>query len=133
MTQVQVKEYRLSFCTIYHRDDDIAVFEVDDGINIDATMVEEVEALAKASAADAVAILSNRKNSYSLSFEAMSAVANSPRLVALAIVVHSPKTRMLVEAQNQFIASLNSKPIEIFSDTESAISWLQQQLQEVRH
>lgn len=133
MTQVHVKEYRLSFCTIYHRDDGIAVFEVDDGINIDADMVKEVEALAITTAADPVAILSNRKNSYSLSFEAMSAIATSPRLAAMAIVVHSPKTRMLVEAQNLFIASIQDKPMQIFTDTESAINWLQQQLQAVRH
>jgi hypothetical protein len=133
MTQLQVKEYRLSFCTIYHRDDGIAVFEVDDGINIDADMVKEAEALASAVSEGPLAILSNRKNSYSLSFEAMYALATAPRVTAMAIVVHSDKTRLLVEAQNTLIGSIRQKPLKIFTDTESAISWLQQQLQAVRH
>jgi len=50
---------------------------------------------------------------------------------ALAIVVYDAKTRMPVEAQNYLIAALKKKPIKIFMDMESAVSWLQTTLQQL--
>lgn len=119
-----LEEYKLDFCTVQRRDDDIVVFEINDGIEVDAEMAAELTSAADEVMSSPFGILSNRINSYSLSFEAMSALARYDNIAALAIVVHDGKSRMLVETQNYFISALTKKPIEIFMDTDSAIGWL---------
>ena len=119
-----VKEYQYEYCTVQRRDDNILVFEINDGIEIDADMVAELTRAADEVMTGSFGILSNRINSYSLSFEAMTALARYDNLAALAIVVHNSKSRMLVEAQNYLISALRRKPIKIFMDADSAINWL---------
>ena len=41
-----VKEHKLSFCTIYQRDDDIAIIKINEGVNVDAKMAREVSVTA---------------------------------------------------------------------------------------
>lgn len=127
-----IKQYNLPYCTIQIRDDDIVVLEIQDGVDIDPERVMELMHLADENMAGPFAILSNKIHSYSLSFEAMSMLAHYDNLVALAIVVHSAKSRMLVETQNFFISALKKKPIKIFMDVDSADTWLQGTLQEMR-
>jgi len=127
-----VKEYKLDYCTIQVRDDNILMFEINDGVNVDSEMVAELTHLADESMSGSFGILSNRIHSYSLSFEAMSALAQYDNMVALAIVVHSAKSRLLVETQNFFISALKKKPIKIFMEFDSAVSWLQATLQDVK-
>jgi len=127
-----VKEYKLDYCTIQVRDDNILLFEINDGVNIDKEMVAEMTRLADENMTGPFGILSNRIHSYSLSFEAMSALAKYDGLAALAVVVHSAKSRMLIETQNFFISALKKKPIRIFMDVDSADSWLQTTLQDVK-
>lgn len=118
------KEYALDYCAIQVRDDDIVVFEFQDSVNVDAEMVAELTQLADENMDGPFGVLSNRIHSYSLSFDAMSAVAQYDNMAAVAIVVHSAKSRALVETQNFFISALKKKPIKIFLDTDSAIAWL---------
>jgi len=127
-----VKEYTLDYCTIQVRDDDIMAFEINDGVNVDGMMVAELTHLANENMDGPFGILSNRIHSFSLSFEAISALAQHDDMAALAIVVHSSKSRMLAETQNFFISTLKKKPIKIFMDVDSAISWLQVTLQEIK-
>ena len=122
---VILNEYKFDYCTIQHRDDNILLFEINDGIEVDADMVAELTHTADKTISGAFGILSNRINSYSLSFEAITALAQYDNLAALAIVVHDAKSRMLVEAQNYLIMALKKKPIKIFMDMDSAVSWLQ--------
>ena len=121
---VILKEYEFDFCTVQRRDDDIVVFEIKEGVNVDADMAAELTRAADEVMTGSFGILSNRVNSYSLSFEAMTAIAHYDNMSALAIVVYDAKSRMLVEAQNYLIAALKKKPIRIFMDMDSAISWL---------
>lgn len=126
-----LKEYKFDYCTVQHRDDNILLFEINDGIEVDADMVVELTRAADETMTGSFGILSNRINSYSLSFEAMNALAQYDNMSALAIVVYDAKSRMLVEAQNYLIAALKQKPIKIFMDMESAVSWLQATLQQL--
>jgi hypothetical protein len=119
-----MKEYQLSFCNIQHRDDDIVVLEINDGINVDAKMSREIIELADRTLTHPVAIISNRKNSYSLSFEAITALARYPNIAALAIVVYSPKTELLVKTQNLFLSTITKMPVKTFTSMASAINWL---------
>ena len=127
-----IKEYNLDYCNIKHRDDGIVEFEFADGINVDEAMARELTGMADENLHEPFGLLSNRINSYSLSFEAMSILAHYNNLIAVAIVVHSDKSRLLVETQNIFIAAIKKKPIKIFLDRDSAISWLNEKIQESR-
>lgn len=124
-----MEEYRLDFCTIFHRDDDIAIIEIDEGVNIDADMAQELVALTENKLGDRpFALLSNRIHSYSLSFDAMSALANLPNLVALAFVVYTDKSQLLIETQNFFISTMKKRPVKIFTNMDDAMEWLQGEL-----
>ena len=124
-----VKEYKYDFCTIQHRDDNILVFEIEDGIEVDADMTTELYHRIDEIMSGPFGALSNRINSYSLTFEAMTAIAQYDNMAAIAIVIHDAKSRMLVEAQNYLLLALKKKPIKIFMDTDSAINWLHATLQ----
>lgn len=122
-------EYRLEFCTVIHRDDDIAIIEIDEGVNLDADMARDLVELTEKELGDRpFALLSNRVHSYSLSFDAMSALANLPNLIALAIVIYSNKSQLLVETQNFFISTMKKRPVKIFTEMEEAIHWLKGEL-----
>lgn len=126
------KEYKLSFCTVIHRDDDIAIIEIDEGVNVDAEMSDEITGLAANVLGDKlIGLLSNRKNSYSLSFDAMEAMAKLPNMIALAIVIYTEKSRLLIETQNFFISHMKKKPVKIFTDMDEAENWLHEELSKV--
>jgi hypothetical protein len=122
------KEYHLDYCNIRHREDGIVELEINEGINVDAEMAVELIRMADGIIKGPFCMLSNRIHSYSLSFEAMSALAQYENLAALAIVVHSTKSHLLVETQNFFIATMKSKPIKIFMDFDAADTWLRKKL-----
>ena len=125
-----IAEYRLDFCTIFHRDDDIAIIEIDEGVNLDASMAQKLTDLTEHQVGNRpFALLSNRIHSYSLSFDAMAALANLPNLAALAIVIYSEKSQLLVETQNFFISTMKKRPVKIFNNMDAAIAWLQEKLE----
>lgn len=124
-----LKEHKFDYCTVQHRDDNIVVVEINDGIEVDADMAAELVRAADKKITGPFGILSNRIHSYSLSFAAMTALARYNNMAALAIVVYNHKSRILVETQNYFISVLSRKPIKIFWDTETALNWLQDTLQ----
>jgi len=131
ITMQTVTEYKLDFCTIHHRDDGIAIIEIKDGINLSAGMARELADLTKKVLGDRpLALLSNRKNSYSFSFAALTTLAELPNLVGLAIVIYNQQSRILVETQNFFLSAMKSVPIKIFTDLDSAEEWLKDILEQ---
>jgi len=127
---LSMAKYRLDFCTIFHRDDDIAIIEIDEGVNLDASMAQQLADLTEKKIGNRpFALLSNRIHSYSLSFDAMTTLANLPNLAALAIVIYSEKSQLLVETQNFFISTMKKRPVKIFSNMDIAIAWLQESLE----
>lgn len=121
----QVKEYRLSWCTLFHRNDNVVTIEIDEGIEVDIDMAQELTDLSDSVLGDTpFALLSNRIHSYSLSFEAMHTVAVKPNLVALAVVIYSKHSQLLIETQNFFISTIKKKPVKIFTDKDMATEWL---------
>lgn len=76
-------------------------------------------------------LLSNRINSYSLSFAAMSILAKQQKLAALTIVMPAEKSTLLIETQNFFISRLKKKPVKIFTNFDLAINWLHSQIAEI--
>ncbi len=129
----QVKEYKLSWCTLFQRDDHIVTIEINESIEVDTDMAQELIELSDNVYGDTpFALLSNRVNSYSLSFEAMHTVAVQTNLVALAVVIYSAHSKLLIETQNFFISTIKKKPVKIFTDKNTAIEWLQSELSKTR-
>jgi len=127
-------EYKLSFCTVYHRDDGISMIEINEGVEVDTDMSNELVELAKNVLGERpIALLSNRVHSYSLSFQAMSILANLPNLIALAIVAYTTESKLLIETQNFFISAMKKKPVKIFSNIDEGIEWLHKALREHPH
>lgn len=128
----QVKEYKLSWCTLFQRDDNIVIIEINEGIEVDTSMAQELTDLSDSVLGDTpFTLLSNRVNSYSLSFEAMHTLAVQPNLVALAVVIYSKYSKLLIETQNFFISTIKKKPVKIFTDKNTAMEWLQSELGKV--
>lgn len=122
-------KYRLDFCTITRRDDDIAILEIDEGVNIDADMARELIDLSKKELGNRpFALLSNRVHSYSLSFDAMYSLASLPNLIAVAIVIYSDRSQLLIETQNYFISTMKKHPLKIFTNMDNALNWLKGEL-----
>ena len=125
----QVTEYKLSFCTLLQRDDDVVIIEINEGVEVDAKMAQELIELSDSVYGDTpFALLSNRINSYSQSFEAMHVLAMKPNLVALAVVIYTDRSKLLVETQNFFISTIKKKPVKIFTDKDMATEWLKDEL-----
>ena len=129
---MQVKEYKLSFCTLFQRDDDVVIIEINEGVEVDTDMAQELVDLSDSVLAGApFALLSNRINAYSLSFEAMQTLATLPNMVALAIVTYTKHSKLLIETQNFFISTMRKNPVKIFTDKDTAIEWLHSELSKV--
>jgi len=129
---MQVKEYKLSFCTLFQREDHIVTIEINEGVEVDNDMAQELADLSDSVFRGAsFALLSNRINSYSLSFEAMRTLATLPNMVALAIVTYTEHSKLLIETQNFFISAIRKNPVKTFTDKDMAIGWLQSELSKV--
>jgi phospholipid N-methyltransferase len=128
----QVTEYKLNFCTLFQRDDDVVIIEINEGVEVDTDMAQELVDLSDSVLAGApFALLSNRINAYSLSFEAMQTLATLPNMVALAIVTYTKHSKLLIETQNFFISTIRKNPVKTFTDKDTAIEWLQSELSKV--
>ena len=126
---MQVKEYKLSWCTLFQRDDNVVIIEINEGVEVDAGMAQELTELADSVLGNTpFTLLSNRINSYSLSFEAMHTLALQPNLAALAVVIYTDRSKLLVETQNFFISTIKKKPVKIFTNKDTAMEWLQSEL-----
>jgi len=129
---MQVTEYKLSWCTLFQRDDNVVTIEINEGIEVDTDMAQELVDLSVSVYGDIpFALLSNRINSYSLSFEAMQTLATLPNLIALAIVTYTKHSKLLIETQNFFISTIRKKPVKTFTDKDTAMKWLQSELRKV--
>lgn len=125
-------DYRLDFCSISLREDNIAIIEIDEGVNIDADMARQLTELTKSELGGRpFALLSNRIHSYSLSFDAMTDLSNLPNLAALAIVVYSNKSQLLIETQNFFLSTIKNRPLKIFNNLDEGIDWLKKEIEKV--
>ncbi len=129
---LQVTEYKLNFCTLFQRDDDVVIIEINEGVEVDTDMAQELVDLSDSVLAGApFALLSNRINAYSLSFEAMQTLATLPNMVALAIVTYTKHSKLLIETQNFFISTIRKNPVKTFTDKDTAIEWLHSELSKV--
>ncbi len=122
-----MKTTSLSFAEIRNIDPQICEVIINDGVEIDAAMVEECHEFLRANAQLTSALLINKKNDYTYSFAAQQNLLDLPHIKAMAFVVYKESTRRVVE-----LLSLVPKQypwnIKIFTEYEKAIDWLQNEL-----
>jgi len=117
--------YRLSFADVVYHGDGLFEVAADNGIEVTVKMLGELTSLLDELAPRPMkrALLSNRKHSYSFSFEALPYAARLKAVDAFAIQAHSRIT--MVSAS--IFKPLNF-PFQVFLDRDEAIDWLRNRI-----
>jgi len=116
-------KYKLSFCEIILLEKDIAEVIVDDGVEINLSMVEEYHTFLLDKMAYPFSLLINKKNSYSYTFEAQLQLATLTQINVMAVVAY---TKICEISTNNLVSLPREKlwHLEIFNDRELALTWL---------
>ena len=125
VTAQQPMEIQLDFALVKRIAPQIVEVQADTGIEITKDALFQVCMSAEQLVGGPFMMLINRQNAYSMHHEAMMNVGNWPQLQAIAILVfsvHSAQIAMLLKAMPR----IKKSPIEIFSDRQSALMWLQE-------
>ena len=119
----KMTKFKLSFCEIILLEKDIAEVIVDDGVEINLSMVEEYHTFLLDKMAHPFSLLINKKNSYSYTFEAQLQLATLTQINVMAVVAYTKiseiSTKNLVSLPREKLWQL-----EIFNDRELALAWL---------
>ena len=118
----------LSFgCTIKHLESNIAEVIVDSGVELSIEMVEELDNYLKSFYPHDFALLVNKKNKYTYTYEAQLCLASLEHQRALAILYHDLQNEHIPPLLSQRVA-LDNINVKIFPATKlgqnSAINWL---------
>lgn len=124
---VDMSTYLLSFGEASILQDNIIEIIVNEDVEIGLDMVSEFQELVKNQLKTPCAILMNKVNAYSYAFEAFECIACMESLKLVAVVSYSKTSDAI---SSYLIGRLNetNTDVEIFSDRESALSWLQTEL-----
>ena len=120
-------ERRLTFCQLTRLPGDIIEIIPDEGVEIDLVMVEELEAVLVAAMGASFAMLVNKVNSYSVTFEAQMKIGLLQGVQATAVVVYSSAGEMGTE-QIKAMTDGEEKTIDIFFERSQAVSWLEEKM-----
>lgn len=127
---------RLSFgCTINHLESNIAEVIVDSGVDLSIEMVEELDNYLKSFYPHDFALLVNKKNKYTYTYEAQLCLASLEHQRALAILYHDLQNEHIPPLLSQRV-TLDDINVKIFPATKlgqnSAIDWLKEILIKAR-
>lgn len=119
---------RLSFgCTINHLDGNIAEVIVDDQIEIAIEMVEELDTYLDAHYSLPFALLVNKQNQYSYTYEAQLCLGSLEKQKAIAILYHDLQTEQ-VPPQFKQVRKMDNIKVKTFPatklGTKTAMAWL---------
>ena len=123
--------HRLGFTKIIILEDDIAEVIINEGVELDSSMVEEYHRFLLEHLKAPFSLLINKINSYTYTFDAQMKIATLAEIHAMAVVSYNSTT----EVSTRSLASMpRSKKwnIQIFPDRETAVSWLELQQQSAR-
>ncbi|MCA9942825.1 MAG: hypothetical protein H6656_16945 [Ardenticatenaceae bacterium] len=123
-----VKKYTLSFGQIIKLQDNLVEVIVEPEIEFNMDMVAEYHAWLLENLNAPFAILINKVNSYTYTFQAQMNIANLPEIKAMAVVSYSKaseeSTSVLIEMPRK-----SKWNIHIFEDRDIALNWLQLELE----
>ncbi|WP_286234660.1 hypothetical protein [Thalassotalea sediminis] len=125
-------KHRLSFGQFNLLSNNVVEVVVDEGIVMDLDMVEECHNFILSRFTDEFAMLVNKVNHYSYSFEAKLSVASYEHLKAIAFVYYSPEGQE-ISNNLQAVRAMDKWNCRAFSGLElgwqQAYDWLQHELQ----
>ncbi|OUS13377.1 hypothetical protein A9Q89_03070 [Gammaproteobacteria bacterium 53_120_T64] len=117
-------ERRLSFCVLRALPNRVIEVTPDHGIEINLAMVEELDRSMIEMMGNVFAILVNKVNAYSVSFEAQVVIGTLKEATATAVLVYDRFGEMGTE-QIKAMSEGEEKKIDIFFDKGQAIDWLE--------
>ena len=119
--------YRLSFGQIIKLQDNLAEIIVDSDVEFNMAMIAEYHSWLLDHLNAPFALLVNKKNPYTYTFDAQMNIANLPEIKAMAVVAYSKVTE---ESTNVLIDMPRKSKwnIRIFDERDLAMNWLQAEL-----
>ena len=124
--------YELPFAKIIILRDDIAEVMINEGVQMDASMVEQYHAFLLSHLQHPFSLLVNKVNAYSYDFDAQAKLATLEEIRAIAVVAYNRVSRIATETLASFPRAVKWN-LKIFSNREEALSWLEAQQVEVAH
>ena len=115
--------HELPFAKIIILQDDLAEVLIDDGVVMDAEIVEQYHEFLLSHLQAPFALLINKVNAYSYDFAAQEKLATLEQINAMAVVAYNRITEISTES----LASIPRDAkwnLEIFADRDAALRWL---------
>lgn len=122
-TSNELQTIRLSWATLFNHGNGVLEAIADDGIEVGVSQFEELVEQITQAEPPVRALLANRKNNYSFSFDAMRFAASQNVLEAVAVVSYG-RTYQVV---SRFFRPRFYR-LAFFADIESALIWLEHKL-----
>lgn len=119
--------YQLSFAKIIIIQPDIAEVIVNQGIEMNMTMVNEYHQFLLDHLQAPFCLLINKINDYTYDFEAQMNLANLEEINAMAVVSYSRTTEVSTNALAKQTFRESDWNLRIFTEREDALNWLRQQ------
>ena len=118
--------YRLSFCEFIPHSSNVTEVIIDEGIEVNEAMVDEYHAWLDAHHKDDFAVLINKKNHYTYTFNAQLRLGKIEKMKVAAFLVKDKAAETAVKSL-MGIKQRRQMPNHIFYDRAEALSWLEQQ------
>lgn len=115
--------YKLPFAKIIILREDIAEVMINDGVEMDANMVEQYHAFLLSHLEAPFALLINKINAYSYDFPAQEILATLKEINAMAVVAYNRTTEITTEMLASYPRDV-AWNLKIFSNRDEAMAWL---------
>jgi len=116
--------YELPFAKIIIIRDDIAEVIINEGVEMDAIMVEQYHDFLLSHLKHPFSLLINKVNSYTYDFNAQLNIATLKEINAMAVVAYNRMTETATKSLAAVIKRDIEWNLEIFSKRDKAIAWL---------
>lgn len=123
--------YELPFAKIVILREDIAEVMINEGVELDAAMVDQYHDFLLSHLEAPFALLINKVNSYTYNFEAQENLATLKEINAMAVVAYNRITEITTQTLASFPREVEWN-LKIFSNRDEALSWLISEQAEVR-
>ncbi len=115
--------HELPFAKIIILRDDVAEVIINDGVEMDAAMVDEYHDFLLAHLHAPFSLLVNKVNSYTYDFQAQEKLATLKQINAMAVVAYNRAARISTEMLATFPRDVDWN-LRIFSNRDEALAWL---------
>ncbi len=119
-----MNSYTLPFATINILREDIAEVIINDGVEMDLSMVNEYHEFLLSHLKSPFSLLVNKQNSYAYDFEAQQKVGALNEINAISVVVYNDLSELAQNALSLNMGTDVSEKMNIFSDRSEALKRL---------